>query len=359
MGPNAPISANSSYLRNSISAHSDGSSDQDKVSIVTQGGTDQIISLNTISKNTKSLISSLATYVDTVRGESTSETQWPRIITSGLTMAEYTVRSLQRHSAQLSRHDPDGLVDVVRGIDFNRFPTYVSLFNANPDQHRDRENDTGNLDIPAMLLEQAKALQEEIVKAWEVNVKCGRERVSPAKFGNRGQWHRMQTEHDALLCHRPASNRPHRPLEIMHVAFYEFVKKAELNIGELADFHVATEALCRYLTDPLRKEKDRANFVLEELKKVFPNNTQFEWLATREYLIYQRILTSEYHPRFPKEEKHHVTNLIIVKVKLEDGENGDAFMHLSRYYGNIVEGNPKYCETGAPMFLITISGVCT
>jgi len=116
--------------------------------------------------------------------------------------------------------------------------------------------------------------------------------------------------------------------------------------------------LCGHLTYFLEKEEDRIRFVLEDLKKVFPENTQFKWSFIEGYLVYQRILTSEYHPRFQQQQNmNYATNLIIVKVNLEEGMDGDAFMQVSRYYGNIVEGNPRYRETGAPMFLITMAGM--
>jgi len=309
-----------------------------------------------IVKNTETRIVSLTAYIESVREESSSQTQWPTSIKSGFTLADYTVKVLRRRS-QFTRQNPDFLVDFVRGINFSAFPTYLSFFKANPDQHRDwdREDD---LDIPAMLLEQARIFQELIVKAWEDVKYGGGDRLSPARFGNLG-WHQLQTERGALLCHRPASNRPHRPLEIMHVAFYEFFKNAEPdNIDEFADFHAAAYALCKHLTDSLENVKDRTRFILEDLEKVFPDNMEFKWSATQSYLVYQRILTSEYHPRFPQQPNmDYVTNLIIIKVNLEEGENGDAFMHVARHYGNIVEGNPRYYETGAPTFLITMSGM--
>jgi hypothetical protein len=51
------------------------------------------------------------------------------------------------------------------------------------------------------------------------------------------------------------------------------------------------------------------------------------------------------------------TNVIIIEVKLEEGHGGDAFMQLCRYFDIIIRQNPRYCETGAPTFLITISGM--
>jgi hypothetical protein len=68
-----------------------------------------------------------------------------------------------------------------------------------------------------------------------------------------------------------------------------------------------------------------------------------------EYLCYKRFLTADNHiPGFSREQSF--TNLIIVKVKLEAGENGDAFIHISRYYSDIVESNPRCCKMGALHF---------
>jgi len=335
-------------------------SSSDQASIYTQGGTrvpavaavTNVRDVAAIMREIKAIVALLVEYLRLVNDEfKKPQSQMARSIRSGLRIAEYIIHSLQRH-IEVSYRNPGSLVDIVRGIDFTQFPTYLSLFEANPTQHGDRQYHTGHLDLPAMTLMEAKRRQEDVLEAWNARVKEV-SRVSPSKFANLG-WHEMQKEETALLCHRPASNRPHLPLEIMHLAFYEFVKKAELCDAELADFHEVAGALCRHLTDSLERENVRANLILQELKKVFPNDTQTRWdtmgSTGPEYLCYKRIVTADNH--IPGS-----TNLIIVKVKLEEGENGDAFMHVSRFYGNIVEGNPGCHETGAPMFLITISGM--
>ena len=309
-----------------------------------QASITQLSVVTAITRDAQAVIVLLDEYTTLVRDELKPETQLPTSITLGLGMAEYTINSLQRHIDQLAHQSPGSLVDVVRSINFAQFPTFVTLVEANPTQHKDRKDHTGRLDLPATKLKEANKKQNHILETWDTMVRQ-LDRVSPAKFGNRG-WHLMQKDRTALLCHRPALNRPHFPLELMHVAFYEFVKKAGLCDAKLANFHEVAEALCKCLTDPLQREIERVQAILPELKKIFPHDTQFRWDTTgnSEYLCYRRTLTADSH-------------LIIVKVKLEEGESGDAFMHLSRYYGNIVESNPRYHETGAPVFLITMSGM--
>ena len=102
------------------------------------------------------------------------------------------------------------------------------------------------------------------------------------------------------------------------------------------------------------------------LKRIFPTNLEYIWELEenidnkgRVDLIYKQILPKCYNQRFAGEtaDPHFYTNLIIIEVKLEDGHSGDAFMQLCRYFDIIVGHSPRYCETGAPTFLITISGM--
>jgi hypothetical protein len=344
-------------------------SSADQASIYTQGGTripavaavTNAREVAAITRETRALIASLAEYLKLVNDEfKKPQSHMAGSIAMGLRMAEYTIHSLQRHVDQVEAfcRNPEALVDAVRGIDLAELPTYVSLFKANPAQHRERQYHTGQLDLPGMSLKEAGLRQKGVLEAWNTKVKRA-SRVTPAIFAGRG-WHEMQKGKTALLCHQPASNRPHLPLEVMHAAFYEFVVKAELDGDKLANFHAVAEALCRHVTDPLEREKDRASLILQELEKAFPNDAQTRWDATRtsgaEYHCYRRFLPAENcTPRSPRDQPF--TNLIIVKVKLEAGENGDAFMHVARYYGNTVEDNPRSHETGSPTFLVTISGM--
>jgi hypothetical protein len=162
------------------------------------------------------------------------------------------------------------LVDIVRGIDFAHLPTYVTLVKANPTQHADRQYHTGQLDLPAMILMEVGVKRKDVLEVWNAKVKqVGK--VS-SKFAHCG-WHKMQMDKTTLLCHQPALNRPHLLLEIMHLAFYEFVKKAELFFCKAYFYNIAG-ALCKHLTDSLARENDRANLILQELKTVFLNDMQ-------------------------------------------------------------------------------------
>ena len=256
------------------------------------------------------------------------------------------------------------IVENVQGLTTSTLPTYATLKSLAIEMNWNVEDLADEEDTPAQALGEAEIHRNQILNTWSLAIKNGL-MVSPSTFAKRRVWTRMQKEKTALLCHRPAFNRPQLPLEVMHEAFYQFVKEykpGDEGLAKLAGFRAAVLALCEHLTDPIENEVHRSSLILQELKKVFPENASFRWRMEKNVekgridLVYQRILSSKYHPRFPQEPKvDYVTNLIIIEVKLEEG-NGDAFMQVSRYYGNIVESNPRYYETGAPMFLITISG---
>jgi len=346
-------------------------------SIVTQGGTRHELTESTLSdieEYTRAFITSLQDYLRYFFLEANLVQNLPRFLATRSKSIEITIDRLldisdpeNKDVARFSAKDPLKIINIIESFTSSGFPTYATLVEGLG--FADLAPYASNAcDLPACALKEAGFYRNEILKAWSLTVKNGA-MVRPSVFSKGGVWPEMQKGEAALLCHRPACKRPHLPLEVMHIAFYEFLKKAEPDgnkLAELADFHVAVELLCKHLTDPLESETHRASLILQELKKLFPENAQFRWRMEKHIekgridLVYQRILTSEYHSRFPQQSTvDYVTNLIIIEVKLEEGSNGDAFLQVCRYYGNIVEENPRYRETGAPMFLMTISGVCT
>ena len=153
----------------------------------------------------------------------------------------------------------------------------------------------------------------------------------------------------------------------MHRAFYEFQKQATFSEDELEKFRGAAFSLAKSATDPLKQEATRASRILNALTTIFPITSEYVWELEenvenkgRVDLIYKRVLPERYNQRFAGEREtadpRFYTNLIIIEIKLEEGHSGDAFMQLCRYFDIIVERNRRYCETGAPTFLVTISG---
>jgi hypothetical protein len=333
-------------------------------SIVTAGGTEHELNSNTlrdIEGYTRAFIAALQDYLDHFHHGASQAVEanpalgLPLTTTTRLLSATMMISRL-KHLTSSGVKDP--VKDIIRSVqEFSTsdLPTWAAL-----------PVEGLTYDVPARAVKEVESLRNEILNIWSLTTRNGA-MVSPSAFTKRRVWAEMQKREKALLCHRPASKRPHLPLEVMHAAFFEFVEKAELGDDKLAErteFHAAAEALCEHLTAPLESETQRASLILQELRKIFPENTCFRWRMEKHVdkgridLIYQKILKSEYHTRFPQQPKvDYVTNLIIIEVKLEEGENGDAFMQVARYYGNIVEGNPRYHESGAPMFLITISGM--
>jgi len=190
-------------------------------------------------------------------------------------------------------------------------------------------------------------------------------KLSAPQFGRRHAWHKMQDSPAAILCHRPASNRPHLPLELMHEAFYEFMKEPEfLDHGERMSFCKTAAELAKQLAAPLKDQKTRCTNVFNVLKRIFPDKYPFKWFRFQYKsdgdvgLIYSKILSEDCLRRFDGEKKKPAgTNLMIFEIKLETGENGDAFMQVCRSYDVIIKGHTRYRETGAPTFLITMAGM--
>ena len=335
-------------------------------SIVSVGGTKHELNKNALREiegYTQAFITALQDYLYYFYLEAKSLGQLPLTMTTHLKSVQMDIDCLKNmvngEATDLLVKD---IVNNVQNFPTSDLPTYATL---KAEMNWNVEDLVDANDIPAHALKEAESYRSEILNTWSSTTRNGT-LVCPSTFAKRAVWTEMQKGKMALLCHRPASNRPHLPLEVMHVAFYEFVRKAELGddrLAKLADFHEAVEGLCKHLTDPLESEAHRASLILLELRKVFPENACFRWCMEKHVdkgridLVYQRILTSEYHPRFPQQPKaDYVTNLIIIEIKLEEG-SGDAFMQVCRYYGNIVESNPRYHETGAPVFLITMSGM--
>lgn len=236
------------------------------------------------------------------------------------------------------------------------FPTSKNLSNSNHAEH----------DFTDML----GPLVHELVSSRDFIVELGGEvagrdvKLSPSEFGKRNAWHSMQDSPSAILCHQPVSNRPHLPLEVMHPAFYEFMKETDFLPSELSFFHQIAIDLTTQLAAPLDTEPERVTNIISVLKRMFPDETPFKWSqektfdSTRVDLIYQKAFPEDHLRRSRAlKTQPNFTNLIAIEIKLEEGKSGDPFLQISRMYDIIIKRNPNYCETGAPMFLITMAGM--
>jgi hypothetical protein len=258
--------------------------------------------------------------------------------------------------------DPSAIANIASIIKNHTIslPTYADLAD-DPVHGKHLKNGT---DSAAHSLAQILLTQNDIADLAD-SIYGHQRRPPPFEFGQRGGWWKTQEGKDAILCHRPASKRPNLPLKLTHVAFYEFNRGATFSEDELEESRRAAFNLAKSVTDSLKKEKLRAAGILEALTGIFPVNSDFIWeieqnVANRGRidLIYRRLLPESYNLRFAGEnETARYTNIIIIEVKLEEGHGGDAFMQLCRYFDIIIRLNPRYCETGAPTFLITISGM--
>jgi len=138
----------------------------------------------------------------------------------------------------------------------------------------------------------------------------------------------------------------------MDEAFYHFTKNSNFSDVELVAYRAAARNLAQVLTDLSMTEATRRKDILKVLDLIFLENKQFKWTLGDHFrtdLVY-RFLPSG----FPEGTfELNGIPLIVVEVKLEEGHNGDAYMH---YFDLIVRENPKYRATGAPIFLLTMSG---
>ena len=255
------------------------------------------------------------------------------------------------------------VIDIIRKHPIS-LPTYADLAN-DPVQRLHLTPEKGDSAANSLAL----ILQSQNMILKLATALYPQHKPPPFEFGQRGGWWKTQEQSDsAILCHRPASKRPKLPLKIMHRAFYEFQKQATFSEDELEKFRGAAFSLAKSVTDPLKEEGKRAIRILEALTTIFPITSEYVWELEenvenkgRVDLIYKRVLPERYSERFSDEgetvKPPLYMNLIIIEVKLEEGHGGDAFMQLCRYFDIIVERNRRYCETGAPTFLVTISGM--
>jgi hypothetical protein len=355
--------------KRSISAFSDES-------VITQGGTKRLHrdARAMIVAKTIKLMSQLEEHVGLFQVLGEGHEWFNSMNTTLLGSSKHLVTSILVHGDVPTNRkvanftctlDPSAIANIASIIKNHTIslPTYADLAS---DPLHGKHLTPGN-DPAAHSLAQILLTQNEIMDLAD-SIYGYRRRPPPFEFGQRGGWWKTQAGKDAILCHRPASKRPNLPLKITHVAFYEFNRGGTFSEDELEKSRRTAFNLAKSVTDPLEGEKLRAAGILEALTGIFPINSDFTWeleqnVANRGriYLNYRRILPERYSPRFAGENETSClplyTNVIIIEVKLEEGHGGDAFMQLCRYFDIIIRQNPRYCGTGAPTFLITVSGM--
>ena len=185
---------------------------------------------------------------------------------------------------------------------------------------------------------------------------------SPSAFGKPGGWHKMQSnDRVAIACHRPASRRPILPLKVKHHAFFEFFNKMSSmpTMAELGRFRLAAMALGSTLTAPVETEATRGCHIYEVFKKLFPETDGFSWILENNLKQGKIDITCYKHT-----DGNEPCPWIMIEVKLEPGTHGDGQLQLCRMYDVYIRNDSHTRPSnairmsGAPMFLLSISGMC-
>ena len=182
---------------------------------------------------------------------------------------------------------------------------------------------------------------------------------TPSSFG-RGNWPEMQASDNAILCHRPADKIPALPLKVKHPAFHEFFDiidkmTTKSTVVELKDFTEAAINLEEKLCAPVVQEATRGSDIVKIFRKLFSKTDGYTWTLEHSYdqgridLLCMKTTNGIGCPH------------IMIEVKLEPGRKGDGYMQLCRMYHAYVAENPgsRIRTSGAPMFLLSISGMST
>lgn len=146
------------------------------------------------------------------------------------------------------------------------------------------------------------------------------------------------------------------PLEVMHEAFYQFSRTLDSALADLQrdiDFQPAQLAafnLSQTMPMLFADHNSRAEAFLEGLKEIFPEDERHKWSHDKRQAALGRtsvdlVYTVDSVP------------VIMIEVKLELGSGGDPHIQLQAYYDIYLRENSEIWKTGAPMFLITLSGM--
>lgn len=157
---------------------------------------------------------------------------------------------------------------------------------------------------------------------------------------------------------RPLERTPPPPLELLHPAFSSFYQARESSRKPYRlppDLDVAifsAQMLLRRMPLLLDSHDERLHLFLDSLLPIFPQDGTYEWVInespqggdrSKVDLTY-RLIDPE---KFPA---------IYVEIKLELGTGGDPNIQAQEYYRRYLQSQSRPQSTGAPIFLISLSG---
>jgi hypothetical protein len=197
------------------------------------------------------------------------------------------------------------------------------------------------------------------------------EPVAPSVYCFHRAYHRYQLDpRTAVRAGRPG---PYPiPLELLHPAFRTYTYWSVLNPvatpgcsdeGEFIDLDTRMEleeciSMLRHSMPQFYSSHDgRLRAFLDALKKIFPENSQYEWCINEPANVVDPTDSqSPYKIDIVYRYKTTRIPLIFVEVKLEMGEGGDPFWQNNRLYQSFIT-EPQVRETEAPVFFVQLCGM--
>jgi len=178
---------------------------------------------------------------------------------------------------------------------------------------------------------------------------------TPSAFSKPTGWPEMQANSNfAILCHRPADNSPSLPLKVKHPAFHKFFDEmsATPTVAKLGRFRMAAMELGLKLSAPSGQECTRGSHIHHIFLSLFPESDGYTWALEDNHKQGKIDLLGTKVTADGGTCSH-----IMIEVKLEPGTNGDGQLQICRMYDVYVRRNNCVRGSGAPMFLLSISGM--
>jgi len=161
------------------------------------------------------------------------------------------------------------------------------------------------------------------------------------------------------------------PLELLHPAFRTYTYWSVVNpVAKPGcsdetkfidiDTRIQLEECIRMLQQSMPKlysaHDERLRAFLDALKKIFPENREYEWCMNEPANVVDSDIQSRYKIDIVYRYKTTRIPLIFVEVKLEMGEGGDPFWQNNRLYQTYIK-DPRVLATGAPVFFVQLCGM--
>jgi len=263
--------------------------------------------------------------------------------------------SLLKFLLEVDQVKRESAVNVLRGADVT-IPLYRDMQHINEFKQYFPVPITRTNDMALQVQEALVAKLKTLLELGDSMFGSLVDLPSPAAFGKSGGWHTMQAnDRVAIACHRPAARRPSLPLKVKHRAFFEFfnIMSATPTCAELGPFRLAAMALGSMLTAPVETEATRGCNIFEVFKQLFPESDGFRWTMENNFKQGRIDIICN-----KETDDRGSCPWIIIEVKLEPGTNGDGHLQLCRMYDVYVRSNDRIPLSGAPLFLLSISGMC-